>query len=557
MNTFYCSLSLLSRGKTLLLFAQAKSWLLSTRRTLAISCAGVLLFTASLPSHAAEVFWPDHPYGLFSQGEELGNILEDFSNNYGYQSVISGQLTMPVSISLPAQDAQSFLNTLSGMYGFHWYYDGAALYFYAQGEVSTTVLRLAYLTPVDLKTSLLRSGVLDTTCRCHWRAVDEQSLVYLSGPPRMVQLVEQTVSALDMNQTADEYQIRVFKLKYSSAADIIRTQGDVIPGVVSMLRRMVEDTFEDVIIRTPAPAYEGMQSMQGIGERAANTIETATLAVPATGRQASIEADVRINAVVIYDKSNRMPMYERFIEELDKPVEQVEIQVSILNVKTETLQTLGVNWRLGGNNSEIGFGPEPGEPGQGQLGIALGATLSSGVLPSDYLLATVNALTKSGDANIISRPSVITSDNLEAQLDFTDTFYVKVTSRESAELFPVTVGAVLRITPHIVDEGHGRKNIRMNIDIQDGSETGQDINGIPTTQSTSVTTQAVVANGESIVVGGYYYDTMETGQDKVPGLHHIPVLGSIFKSKTTKSVNMSRVFMITPRILTIANTGNL
>lgn len=510
---------------------------------------GLGLLCLSATTYAASIHWPDHEYGYASlQSDSLGRILKDFSNNYGYQSVISNELyQLEVTATLKRQAPQSFLEELSGMYGFHWYYDGAAIYYYSAHEMATAVIRLAYLTPDQLKTTLIRGGIWDNYARSHWHVVAEQNLVRVSGPPRMVELIRETVAALDVNLTRDEYQIRIFKLKYSSAADIVRSDGSSVPGVVSMLKRMVENTFEDVIVRTPATDEQGLPRLQGIG-RNTHTVEDTILEVPASNNQASIEADVRMNAVIIYDKSDRMAMYEQFIDELDKPVKQVEIQVSILNIKTETLQTLGVNWRLGGNNAEAGFGAQPGNPGADQLGLALGGNLTSGVLSSQYLLATVDALTTSGDANVISRPSVVTSDNLEAQLDFTDTFYVRVTSRESSDLFPVTVGAILKITPHIVDD-NGRKSVRMNIDIEDGSQTDQSVEGIPKTQTTSVVTQAVVGNGESIVVGGYYYDTLETGSKKVPGLHHIPVLGSVFKSKTTKSVNMSRVFMITPRII--------
>ena len=165
-----------------------------------------------------------------------------------------------------------------------------------------------------------------------------------------------------------------------------------------------------------------------------------------------INADRRLNAVIIHDLETKMSMYESLINTLDKPLAQVEINVSIIDINTESLEQLGINWRLGREDGDyIRFNPF--KTGDDSVPANTFSTIIN--ITSGKLLARVNLLSDSGNAKILARPSVLTLDNMEAVLDNSQTFYVRVAGQESAELFPVTYGSVLKVTPRIVDEPSG------------------------------------------------------------------------------------------------------
>lgn len=212
-----------------------------------------------------------------------------------------------------------------------------------------------------------------------------------------------------------------------------------------------------------------------------------------------------------------------------------------MNVTVSNLKALGIDWRYSDGTSSFGYGEnDSGLSGEGQIGLITGT--------ADLFLATLTALESKGKATISSRPQVVTGDNLEAVLDSSTTFYVRVAGDEEVDLFPVSVGSVLRVTPHIISEGK-QQRVRLDVNIQDGNETGDTVDSIPTVASTSISTQAIVNDKEGLLVGGYYYDTETESNSSVPFLSAIPIFGNLFKTKSKQVINYSKIFMITPRVL--------
>ena len=123
--------------------------------------------------------------------------------------------------------------------------------------------------------------------------------------------------------------------------------------------------------------------------------------------------------------------------------------------------------------------------------------------------------------------------------------------QESAELFPVTYGSVLKVTPRIVDEASGRK-LHMSVNIQDGGQaSGSNVDDIPVVKNSSISTQAVIDENESLLVGGYYYEENTQGQSKVPVPGDLPIVGPAFQSKSSTKKKNVRLFLITPRIVNL------
>lgn len=511
----------------------------------------LIFFTISM-SHAVTINWPDRSYGVLAQGQKLSDVLKSFSDNYQMQAEISPHLTEEVNARIPSAKPARFLSKLKEMYAFSWYYDGAKLYFYAPSETRSEVLYLRSIDAKRLRKTLLKLNILDGDY--YWQEIEGEGLVYISGTPRMLELVGQTASVLDSKVKEESYEMRIFQLRYASAADQKKASsqggGYSVPGVVSLLRNAIAETSIDDSASQTNAITEGvteggynksLTGLRGQGLAKETGTQQKQRVVNRVGRMASISADVRLNAVVIYDHPGRMPMYEQLISELDRPIKQVEISVTVMNVTVSNLKALGIDWRYSDGTSSFGYGAsDSGLPGEGQIGLITGT--------ADLFLATLTALESKGKATISSRPQVVTGDNLEAVLDSSTTFYVRVAGEEEVDLFPVSVGSVLRVTPHIINEGLQRR-VRLDVNIQDGNETGDTVDSIPTVASTSISTQAIVNDQEGLLLGGYYYDTETESNSSVPFLSAIPIFGNLFKTKSKQVINYSKIFMITPRVL--------
>ena len=280
-----------------------------------------------------------------------------------------------------------------------------------------------------------------------------------------------------------------------------------------------------------------------------------------------IQADPRQNAVIVRDREEKMPYYEKIIGLLDVPVGLVEIRATIMDIDQSNIQDLGIEWQFnttspdnqsitkGGLNSKEGFSEEDGLP------MPLGAGLNIATIVGDarnFFLSRVNALQRKGHAKILSRPSVLTLNNVEAQLEHSKTFYVRVAGTEEVDLFDVTAGVILRVTPHIIQEEKSSR-VKLAIQIEDGnfSQGDETVDNIPVVQNSIINTQAVVGEKESLLIGGYMKDEKSSIQHQVPCLGDVPFLGWLFKTKSSTDSNTERLFLITPTIVPYGSENEL
>jgi type III secretion protein C len=285
-----------------------------------------------------------------------------------------------------------------------------------------------------------------------------------------------------------------------------------------------------------------------------------------------IVADQRTNSILIRDLASRMPQYGPLIDQLDVKPQLVELEAHILEVNNSALKQLGVEWRA--HNNHVDFQTGNGITTQnsfsnGQLNPTFSATTSSDGSSSSisttpagasltavlgdagrYLLARINALEQSDQAKIDASPKIATLDNVEAQMDNETKFFVRVSSYTSAELFSVQTGIALRVLPMLIDE-NGARQIKLNVHITDGQLTGQQVDNIPVITSTNIDTEALLNEGDALLIAGYRVTNATHLQNGVPVLSKIPVLGNLFKYRDDEDSNMERLFLITPRVINL------
>ena len=104
------------------------------------------------------------------------------------------------------------------------------------------------------------------------------------------------------------------------------------------------------------------------------------------------------------------------------------------------------------------------------------------------------------------------------------------------------------MTPLIVSEG-GHTQIKLAVRIEDGGITQQMVGAIPVVQRTTITTQAFINEGESLLIGGYKSDVRNDTVVSVPGLASIPFLGALFKFRQKETAHVEHLFMLTPHVI--------
>ncbi|MFM0116597.1 type III secretion system outer membrane ring subunit SctC [Paraburkholderia nemoris] len=288
----------------------------------------------------------------------------------------------------------------------------------------------------------------------------------------------------------------------------------------------------------------------------------------------TIEADSRSNSILVRDRAENMAAFGTLIESLDTQPGILEIDASIIEITDNALQELGVDWRLhsGHVDFETGNGQQSqaGNPGslnpQG-FGNPLDAT-TAGVLATPaggvltaviggagrYLLTRISAMQQTDQARITASPKVETLDNVEALMDNKQTFYVQVSGYQSADLYSVSAGVSLRVLPSIVSAGNGEQ-IRMDVHIEDGRLTDQQVGQLPVVSNSTIDTQALIKEGDSLLIAGYSVDQDDHTETAVPLLSKIPVIGNLFRYRKHQGQRFQRLFLLTPRVLSAAAGG--
>ncbi|MDP0588771.1 MAG: type III secretion system outer membrane ring subunit SctC [Candidatus Endonucleobacter bathymodioli] len=507
----------------------------------------------------AQSAFGDQPYSYFGDNEPLSDALKNFSANYYIPMVMAEDVSGEVNGKIGPLAPIAFLDHMSNIYGFIWYFDGYTLFVYNANASQQKIINLDYMNPKVLKNTLKRVGVWDS--RFFWKSQPKDGLIFISGPPRYIELISQTAELLDNKQGIQQKSkltICTFNLKYAWATDKsynFRGNQVTVPGVATILQNIIngggvasigqqETTIPTVkpIPRVSRSAKDAIST--NISKNQKNSTQPqGPLNTGAVAETIYINADPRQNAIIVHDLESKMSMYAKIVKTLDKPTAQIEISVSIIDVSTAKLEALGVEYNNIRANDKSDFIFNPGK--SGQIFPSFSTIISANI---GSFNAKINLLANDGEAKVISRPSIITLDNLEAVLDNSSTSYVKVEANQDAQLFPVTSGTVIRVTPRLIQETDSRK-IHMSINIEDGKNANEKSQSVPIITNSSLNTQAIVHENESLLIGGFYKEENETASTKIPFLGDLPIIGPLFKSKKKSKNRKVRMFLITPRII--------
>jgi type IV pilus assembly protein PilQ len=298
-------------------------------------------------------------------------------------------------------------------------------------------------------------------------------------------------------------------------------------------------------------------------------------------QRGDVVADDRTNAVIINDIPKVLPTIDRLLTQLDRKTQEVEIEARVVAATRQFARDvgtqLGFGWGNGhsaiGGNQAVGSSPTtvtlagqaPGYitvPGTGgatsgssiPLFSNLGSTSPTSGLSFVNASSTVRidailSLAESrGLLKVLSRPRVVTQNNIQALVKQG----VRVPIVTQAQLGgPPTVTYIdaflrLTVTPQITSEN----TIFLNVDVENTTPNfGQEVQGNPELITQQATTQVLVTDGGTVVIGGVIQTQNSVNISQVPVLGNIPIMGNLFKHTQVNTTNQELIFFITPRII--------
>ena len=323
----------------------------------------------------------------------------------------------------------------------------------------------------------------------------------------------------------------------------------------------------------------GSNSGLGSGNNAMGTSATNNNQ-PSTGGQ--IQADPTTNSLIITAPEPLYRQLRAVIDKLDGRRAQVLVESLIVEVAANKVAQFGIQWQgiLGkqGDGTVGVIGTNSGAAGSNIIGLTaalasgsttgiataaagLGAGMNVALAPringQYYLGALANFLQNSGDANVLSTPNLMTLDNEEARIligdnvPFVTGSYANTGNNGTVNPFNTVerkdVGLMLKVRPQIGENGTVKMAIYQEISKIDRS-TLSNATG-PTTSKRAVESNVVVDDGSIIVIGGLLEDTYSQGEDKVPLMGDLPVVGNLFKSENRSRRKTNLMIFLRPIVV--------
>lgn len=299
--------------------------------------------------------------------------------------------------------------------------------------------------------------------------------------------------------------------------------------------------------------------------------------------QGSVKADKRTNTLIIQDIRTNLDEIEQMIKDLDTPTPQVLIEARVVQAQTTFVRALGIqwggsynqtgggrwHWGITGNNPSAAagwsFNPQP-TPGastplimpsnfvvnfpastvntqSGGFGISFGK-LTGSLVNLDLRLQLGET---DGQTKVIARPKLATLDNKEAYVKQGEKIPYETTSQAGTQVQFIDAVLSLKVTPHVTPDGSILMKVLVTRDARGNYRSP--VNQVPSIDNREASTEVLVKDGETLVIGGIYESEVAQMETGLPWLMKIPILGWLFKSQETRSSKNELLIFITPTII--------
>jgi general secretion pathway protein D len=403
----------------------------------------------------------------------------------------------------------------------------------------TKLVRLSYVAPQEIVRTLTPLVSKDGNLIPY----PATSSLIITDSVSNIRKMESLIRLLDVTAPEGKGKINVYYLKHANAEDFAK--------VMSAL-----------VARMPIPPAGGVQPV------GPSTILEGTV---------TITADKATNSLIIVASPGDYETIKDVIQKLDIRRRQVYVEAAIIEMGLSKARELGFEFQAANlnkiensNNVQAIGGTNFGNIGNviagGPTGLASLTGLNVGAVKGTFIFkgveylnvgALLHALQSDADVNVLSTPNILTTDNQKAEIMVGENIpFVTGQSQTAAtggQIFSQIdrrdVGISLKITPQITSEDSVRLDVYQEIsDITQTAGLNPNIVG-PSTTKRSASTTVVVKDKQTMVIGGLIRDNVTSSTSKVPLLGDIPILGWLFKYKTTKVEKVNLMIFITPYII--------
>ncbi|MCR3908968.1 type IV pilus secretin PilQ family protein [Aeromonas hydrophila] len=291
----------------------------------------------------------------------------------------------------------------------------------------------------------------------------------------------------------------------------------------------------------------------------------------------AVSVDERTNVLVVKDTADVISNIKRMLDILDIPVKQVVIEARMVTIDDGFDEALGVRWGVTKNDGHGNStsGTIEGNDGSGnnnggstitrpgvddRLNVNLPVTNAAGTLAfqvarladGTLLDLELSALEKESKAEIIASPRVTTANQKPALIEQgTEIPYVESSSSGATSVTFKKAVLSLKVTPQITPDSRVILDLTVTQDTK-GETVPTGTGDAVSINAQSITTQVLVNNGETLVLGGIYQQTIKSDVSKVPLLGDIPGLGVLFRKTTSENKKRELLIFVTPKIVTDA-----
>jgi len=298
-------------------------------------------------------------------------------------------------------------------------------------------------------------------------------------------------------------------------------------------------------------------------------------------KRGSVAMDARTNTLFVRDTPTQLDELRKLLVKIDIPVRQVLIEARIVEAIDTFSRNLGARFGVQNNNpSGLGIsGPVAGAGGSSALAAggspvtgattnlfnnvnmpAIGAQGAAAALGGPFTLGLslikinngtlvnleLSALETDGRGKVVASPRIVTADQVEATIEQGSQIpFQQATSSGATSVVFKNATLRLKVTPQITPDN----NIIMNLNVNQDSIGQITATGVPTINTKQITTQVLVENGGTVVIGGIFERDENTLTNRVPLLGEIPLLGNIFRNNSRRDNKTELLIFVTPRIL--------
>ncbi|HMA98703.1 MAG TPA: secretin N-terminal domain-containing protein [Wenzhouxiangella sp.] len=465
----------------------------------------------------------------------------------------------------------------------------------------TRILTLEHVRASEAS-QLLRSLLPQSAYMAHH---DPSNTLIIADRAANIRRIETIVRRLD---TANDQEVEVIALSHADAAEVVRMLNRLYADSGSETALADERTNTVILagdpsrrlrLRTLISHLDTPLESDGSTQVVYLRYATADTLVPVLeglldldaeeGQRARIQAHQDTNALVISAPPALFRSIDSVIKQLDIRRAQVLVEAIIAEVAVDTSRELGVQWQAfasgdsglfggtnfqsGGNNilnlsaaaGQVGENGNLFLPGRGMnLGYVSGRSSLLGIELLE-IGALARALSQDANTNVLSTPSIVTMDNHEASINvgqevpfLSGSFSTQGIATGDGQVNPFQtinreeIGVKLNVTPHI-NEGD-MILLKIEQEVSTLAPSGGAVDLI--TNKRTLSTRVMVPDGAMLVLGGLTSDDLQEQMESVPGLGQIPLIGELFRYRSTAKVKRDLMIFIRPQILRDSALGD-